>query len=80
MATEDLTPWLNRVKAAGSRKQLFSTLDEFRKADWTDEQCAVVSKLYIRLLDRLEDDTAAEEVVASAEVKGEDGPVWYEKM
>jgi hypothetical protein len=82
MAVEDLTPWLNRVKGASSRKDVFEILDQFRKVEWTDEQRSVMSKLYIRMIERLgnasePDDKSA---VAAAPAHEEDGPVWYEKM
>lgn len=77
--TEDLTPWLNRVKKATGRSEVFSILDEFRKGDWTDEQCAMMSKVYIRVLERAVNDV--EEVAKPAEAQTADnGPVWYEKM
>ena len=79
MPTEDLTPWLNKVKQAGSRSEVLSLLDEFRKLEWTDAQCSSMSKLYIRIIERLGDDSGA--AVKSAEVvEDHDGPVWYEKM
>jgi hypothetical protein len=82
MAQEDLAPWLTRIKKAGSRAEVFSILDEFRKLEWTDEQCASMGKLYIRVLQRVAkpgtDDDAT--VAAAATTAQNDGPVWYEKM
>jgi hypothetical protein len=79
--TEDLTPWLTRVKTAATRLDVFATLDQFRKLDWTDEQCSAMAKLYIRRLDKLADDGTGEEVVRPPEPQTQDtGPVWYEKM
>ena len=57
---------------------MFKLLDEFRPLDWTDEQRSVMGKAYVRFLEeRLKQ--APEETKAS-DKKGEDGPVWYEKM
>jgi len=81
MPTEDLTPWLNKVKAAATRAEVFAVLTDFRKLDWTDEQCSVMAKLYIRRLDKLGDDGTATETVQPAAPQTQDtGPVWYEKM
>lgn len=85
MPAEDLTPWLNRVKKASSRADVFSILDQFRKVEWTDEQCAAMGKLYIRVLERVgkigaQDDANTATAASSAAANEENGPVWYEKM
>ncbi|HEY9777667.1 MAG TPA: hypothetical protein V6C81_28140 [Planktothrix sp.] len=79
---EDLTPWLNRVKSASSRKDVFEILDQFRQSDWTDEQRSTMGKLYIRILEKLGNtpEPDEEKVAAGAAAGEEDGPVWYEKM
>lgn len=77
---EDLTPWLNRVKKASSRAEVYSILDEFRQVEWTDDQCASMAKLYVRLVEKMKD-PAPEPVKEEAPAAPQDtGPVWYEKM
>jgi hypothetical protein len=79
-AVQDLTPWLNRVKKATSRSEVFKILDEFRQSPWTNEQCSTMAKIYIRVVERLGDDPAAAETKPADTAKPDDGPVWYEKM
>ncbi|HEY9786417.1 MAG TPA: hypothetical protein V6D17_13500 [Candidatus Obscuribacterales bacterium] len=55
--TADLNAWLERVKSAQSRKAVFAILDEFRKEEWTDEQCSKMAHLYIRVLPMLPPDS-----------------------
>jgi hypothetical protein len=49
----DLPDWIAKLKQARRREDMFAILDEFRKHEWTDEQCSTVGRLYIRLLDGL---------------------------
>lgn len=81
-AITNLSDWLERVLQAASRKEIFAILDQFRILDWTDEERAQMSKLYIRrVLDMPSDageDAAAKGI--NAENNDVDGPVWYEKM
>lgn len=53
----DLNSWLNRIRQAETRAQVFSILDEFRPLSWTDEERSQMAKLYIRLLDGLPQDS-----------------------
>jgi hypothetical protein len=53
IATMELSEWIVKLKQARRREDMFAILDEFRKHDWTDEQCSTVGRLYIRLLDGL---------------------------
>lgn len=78
-----LHDWLGRVSKAGTRKEIFAILDQFRKSSWTDEECAQMSKHYIRMIELVKpdpSDNADAAVDASAQAEGADGPVWYEKM
>lgn len=56
-AALDLNSWLNRIRQAETRAQVFAILDEFRPLPWTDEERAQMAKLYIRLLDALPQDS-----------------------
>jgi hypothetical protein len=49
----DLDIWLNKIRLATSKNEIFETLDDFRKLDWTDEQRSKMAKLYIRRLENL---------------------------
>ncbi len=80
MTVEDLTPWLNRVKKAKSRSEVFAILDEFRQGAWTDEQCSMMAKLYIRFIDGLVAGDEPEQQAPAAVAAQDTGPVWYEKM
>ena len=62
IASMELQDWIAKIKQARRREDMFAILDEFRKHEWTDEQCSTVGRLYIRLLDGLKsnvDETAA---------------------
>jgi len=82
MASEDLTPWLLKIKSATSRSSVFAILDEFRKLDWTDQQRSAMAKVYMRRIERLVDTDTGTEADTQAAVAASDdnGPVWYEKM
>ncbi len=77
--TLDLNPWIARVQKAKSAKEIFSIMDDFRKHPWTDEDRARISKIYVRVLDRV-GAPPPDENAASVEEDKNDGPVWYEKM
>ncbi len=74
-----LESWLKKVHVAQTRTEVLRLLEEFRPMDWTDEQRAAMSKVYIRALEQLapEADTSDAQ---KAQVSSADGPVWYEKM
>jgi hypothetical protein len=82
----DLSAWVEKIKAARNRTELFAMLDEFRILEWTDEQRASIAKLYMRLLSVLPQEEAADAQSASdkksnaAHQAEEDEEVWYEKM
>jgi hypothetical protein len=76
----DLTTWMDRVSRCTTRKQVFAVLDDFRLQGWSDEECAQMGKHYIRFLSNMKDETPLNEKPLAEEAKGEDGPVWYEKM
>jgi hypothetical protein len=77
-----LHDWLARVSKAGTRKEIFAVLDQFRKSSWTDEECAQMSKHYIRMIELVKPDPSDSDTAgdASQVQEGADGPVWYEKM
>ncbi len=56
MAEQDITPWLAKIAAAKTRKEILVIMEEFRVLSWSDEQCSTVAKLYMRLLLALPDD------------------------
>jgi hypothetical protein len=56
-AALDLNSWLNRIRQAETRAQVFAVLDEFRPLSWSDEERSQMAKLYIRLLDGLPQDS-----------------------
>lgn len=76
--TTDLQQWIARIQKAGSAKEVFATLNEFRPGPWTDEERAKMAKAYMRVLERV-GRVAVEETIDDAK-DGNDGPVWYEKM
>jgi hypothetical protein len=88
----DLSVWITRLNKARKRREVFNILDEFRPLPWTDEQRATISKLYIRLLDKVSDvqeesplaPSPADDNQASTspttDNQTNDTPVWYEKM
>jgi hypothetical protein len=49
----ELDSWLTKLKQAGSHKEVFAILDQFRTHDWTDEERSKIAKLYMRTLDNL---------------------------
>lgn len=49
----DLGEWVNLIKTATSKDDVFAILDQFRSLPWTDEQRARISKTYIQLLQHL---------------------------
>ncbi|MBS1954966.1 MAG: hypothetical protein JST89_12325 [Cyanobacteria bacterium SZAS-4] len=83
-STIDLSTWVEKLKSARNRNELFAMLDSFRVLEWTDEQRASIAKLYMRLIDVLPHDESA----ASDDTGKSGGPtkpaeqeeVWYEKM
>lgn len=77
--TQNLDEWLKKVQQAQSGDAVFKLLADFRKLDWTDEELSRMSKVYMRVLNRV---GGASSTVTSSqeEEEGPDGPVWYEKM
>lgn len=73
----DLDLWLQKLSQAKNKQQIFQILDEFRLLEWTDEQRALMSKAYIRLLEGISSSATAS---AASDNEAADGPVWYEKM
>lgn len=83
--TIELSTWIEKLKSARNRNELFSMLDTFRALEWTDEQRATIGKLYIRLIDVLPHDESAATGDDTAKAGGPTKPaeqeeVWYEKM
>lgn len=78
----DIKAWLERVKSARSRKEIFAILDEFRDGEWTDGERVQMSHLYMRMIEIVggSDDESPVTGNGASPEKGEDGPVWYEKM
>ncbi len=66
MAELDITPWLARIAAAKTRKEILVIMEEFRVLSWSDEQCSTVAKLYMRLLLALPDDGSGAVIPATA--------------
>ncbi|CAN5517276.1 hypothetical protein BH10CYA1_BH10CYA1_54240 [soil metagenome] len=82
-ATIDLSAWIEKLKSARNRTELFSMLDSFRVLEWTDEQRSSIAKLYMRLIDVLPHDesAAADDNATGGPAKpAEQEEVWYEKM
>jgi len=83
-ATIDLATWIEKLKSAKNRTELFAMLDSFRVLEWTDEQRSSIAKLYMRLIDVLphvESTTEDEESKPGGVTKpAEQEEVWYEKM
>lgn len=79
MGQPDLEQWLLKMERAASCKEVFELLDQFRPLDWTDEQRAAMAHAYMRVLEKLKDDSPAVETAAASN-NAADGPVWYEKM
>lgn len=83
-ATIELSTWVDKLKSAKNRTELFSMLDSFRVLEWTDEQRASIAKLYMRLIDVLpHDESAAADDAAKSGAPtkpAEQEEVWYEKM
>ena len=90
---QELSAWIERLKATKSRQQLLALVDEFRILEWTDEQRSSIAKLYMRLLDVLPDGggeplaavsqsvpAAAASQPQTAAPSPDDEEVWYEKM
>lgn len=58
-----LEGWLSKVAAANSSQEIFQLLNEFRKGEWTDEECSLMSRTYINVLgkfDKVEFSTSSE--------------------
>ncbi|HEY9678840.1 MAG TPA: hypothetical protein V6C76_12590 [Drouetiella sp.] len=84
-AAIELSAWVEKLKTARTRSELFGILDQFRAAnEWTDEQCASIAKLYIRILDYLPNDDEGGTINTSSSggpaKPAEQEEVWYEKM
>jgi hypothetical protein len=79
MGQPELEQWLRKVERAASRQEVFELLDQFRPLDWTDQQRAAMAHVYVRVLEKLKDDSGPVET-AAATSEAADGPVWYEKM
>ncbi len=78
-AAKNLDDWLKRVLNARSQKDVFEILNQFRVIDWTDEQRALMSHTYIRVLETTRN-SAKNQESGAVEQQAADGPVWYEKM
>lgn len=78
-ATQNIEDWLKKVQSATSGDTIFKLLADFRKLDWTDEERARMSKVYMRMLQKT-GVTTVNTANAAEEDEGPDGPVWYEKM
>jgi hypothetical protein len=83
--TIELSAWIEKIKSARTRTELFAMLDSFRVGEWTDEQRSSIAKLYMRLLDYLphEESTsgASDDTNGGGSAKpAEQEEVWYEKM
>jgi hypothetical protein len=84
--------WIEKLKQAGSPEEVFQIVDQFRPLEWTDAQRAAISKLYIKMLDMMQNKTfvsaakradtknGADEAEEDTGFLGDDGPVWYEKI
>ena len=82
-ATIDLSAWIEKLKTARNRTELFSMLDSFRVLEWTDEQRSSIAKLYMRLIDVLPHDESAasdDNTTGGPAKPTEQEEVWYEKM
>lgn len=82
MAETDLGTWMERVNKCRRQKEVFAILDDFRKQNWTDEECSQMGRHYIRVISNMaaEDTTVATEEKPADAGNANDGPVWYEKM
>jgi hypothetical protein len=49
-----LEGWLSKVKAANNSLEIFQLLNEFRQSEWTDEECALMSKTYMAVLSKFD--------------------------
>ncbi len=81
----DLSAWIEKLKTARNRTELFAMLNDFRILEWTDEQRSSVAKLYMRLLDVLPHEEAPAQSSDDGKTGGPTKPaeqeeVWYEKM
>lgn len=65
------------MQSAKRAEDVFAILDEFRPLEWTDDERATMSKLYVRILQRLGPVATSG---AAADENKDNGPVWYEKM
>lgn len=83
-AAIELSAWVEKLKSARNRTELFAMLDGFRVLEWTDEQRASIAKLYIRLLDYLPQEQPSSSdngsQSAGSTKPAEQEEVWYEKM
>ncbi len=52
-ATANLADWLNEIGRIQTAPELMALLSAFRARPWTDEECAQVSRAYMRRLNRL---------------------------
>lgn len=76
----ELEKWIVKFKQAHSREEIFALLDEFRHLEWTDEQRATISRLYIRLLEKVKSNRIPAVPVVTTSAPQADEEVWYEKM
>lgn len=74
---KDIKIWIARVQQAPEATKVFQVLNEFRKLDWTDEERVRMSKIYMRVLERVGAPAREEQEEI---IEKDDGPVWYEKM
>lgn len=75
-----LDSWIERVRGAASAENLWVILDEFRIAEWTDQERAKMSHAYMQRLASILRAASAGTGKKAAQVAANDGPVWYEKM
>ena len=47
-----LNDWIDQIRGAQSRDEVLSLVDLFRLGDWTDEERAKLSQVYIRKIER----------------------------
>lgn len=77
-----LEDWIEKVRQAGSKAELFALLSEFQKLGWLDSQRVTMSHAYTKVLDRILENEEQDSSLASDsnEESIDNGPVWYEKM
>lgn len=79
---ETLVAWMEKINRCKGRKEIFAVLDDFRKHEWSDEECSQMGKHYIRIISAMPEEKSSDDDKAKGGEgeKEADGPVWYEKM